>query len=91
MGSNERRKKKRLIIERDGDNTYIVSVSCETDFLANSDNFKGMVAAVVNFLKENGAESKEAAQEMINKEYALELGENLQVQDYKIVSGNTGA
>jgi elongation factor Ts len=80
-----------ISIEKDGDKTYVVSISCETDFLANSDNFKSMVSAVISYLKENGAESKEAAQEMINKEYALELGENLQLRDYKIISGNTGA
>jgi len=79
-----------ISIEKDGDATYVVSISCETDFLANSDNFKAMVAAVVQYLKDNGADSKEAAQEMINKDYALELGENLQLKDYRIVSGNTG-
>lgn len=80
-----------ISIETEGNTTYIVSVSCETDFLANSDNFKNMVAAVVAYLKENGADSKEAAQEMVNKEYALELGENLQIKDYKIISGNAGS
>ncbi len=79
-----------IAIEKDGDNTYVVSISCETDFLANSDNFKSMVSAVIAYLKDNGVDSKEAAQEMINKEYALELGENLQLRDYKIISGNTG-
>lgn len=80
-----------ISIQREGDSTYVVSISCETDFLANSDNFKAMVQAVVSYLKDNGQDSKEAAQEMINTEYALELGENLQLRDYKIVSGNTGS
>lgn len=79
-----------IVIEREGDTTYIVSVSCETDFLANSDNFKKMVTAVVDYLKANGESSKAEAQEMVNKDYALELGENLQIRDYKIVSGNAG-
>lgn len=70
---------------------YIVSVSCETDFLANSDKFKAMLEKVADFLKENGADSKEAAQEFINSNYALEMGENLQVSNYKIVEGDVVA
>lgn len=72
-------------------NAYIISVACETDFLANSDKFKAMLWDVCEFLKKNWADSKEAAQEFINSNYALELGENLQVKEYKIVSGGTAA
>ena len=64
---------------------YIVSVSCETDFLANSDKFKAMLEKVAEFLKENWAESKAEAQEFINKNYALEMWENLQVSNYQII------
>ena len=71
-------------IEVEGNKAYIVSVACETDFLANSDKFKWMLSDLVNFLKENGAD-KEAAQEFVNKNYALEMGENLQIKEFKIV------
>lgn len=66
---------------------YVVSVSCETDFLANSEKFKAMLDKVVEFLRTNGVDSKNTAQEMINREYALELGENLQLREYKIIEG----
>ena len=46
----------------DGNKAYVVSVACETDFLANSDKFKEMLQKVAEFLKENWADSKEAAQ-----------------------------
>jgi len=69
----------------------IVSISCETDFLANSDKFKNMLNNIAEYLSENGESSKEAAQEMINSDYALELGENLQIQEYKIVEGGITA
>ena len=62
---------------------YIVSVSCETDFLANSDRYKDMLDAVIKSLKANS--SIEEAQEMINKNYSLEMWENLQIRDYKVV------
>ena len=71
----------------DGGKAYVLSVSCETDFLANSDKFKAMMDVLVNFLKDNGADSKEAAQEKINGDYALEMGENLQIKDYAVVEG----
>lgn len=71
----------------EGWKAYVVSVSCETDFLANSDKFKAMLLKVAEFLKENGVDSKEAAQEFINSNYALEMGENLQVSNYKLLEG----
>lgn len=70
---------------------YVVSISCETDFLANSDKFKAMLEDIAKFLQENGADSKEAAQEKINKEYALELGENLQIKEYQVIEGGTAS
>ena len=69
--------------------TYILSISCETDFLANSDRFDDMTTDIMSYLKENGADSKEAAQEKINSDWALELGENLQIRDYMIIDGES--
>lgn len=66
---------------------YVVSVSCETDFLANSDRFKTMLGDIANFLKTNWADSKEAAQEYLNTNYAMEMGENLQISNYSIYEG----
>lgn len=76
----------KIVVE--GNKAYVISVSCETDFLANSDRFKTMLVDVANFLKENGVDSKEAAQEFVNKNYALEMGENLQVSNYEIIEGD---
>ncbi len=65
----------------------VLSISCETDFLAISDKFKAMLTNICEYLMKNGAESKDAAQELINSDYALELGENLQIKDYSIFEG----
>ncbi|MCH8518148.1 translation elongation factor Ts [Candidatus Gracilibacteria bacterium] len=75
----------------EGSDAFVVSVSCETDFLANSDRFKTMLDDIVHFLKENGVDSKEAAQNMIEKNYSLEMGENLQVKDYEVITGGVTA
>lgn len=68
-------------------NAYVVSISCETDFLAISDKFKSMLNNICEYLKANGADSKAAAQELINSDYALELGENLQINEYLVIEG----
>jgi elongation factor Ts len=78
------------IITEEG-KSYIVSISSETDFLAISDKFKAMITKIAEYLKENGEDSKEAAQTIINSDYALELGENLQIQEYKIIQGDVVA
>jgi len=72
-------------IEVDWKKAYVVSVSCETDFLANSDRFKVMLGEVLNFIKANWADSKEAAQQMINNNFSMELWENLQIREYHII------
>ncbi len=71
-------------IEVEGNKAYVVSIACETDFLANSDKFKWMLSDLVKFLKENW-DDKEATQEYINKNYALEMGENLQIKEFKVI------
>lgn len=64
---------------------YIVSVSCETDFLANTERYQEMLSKVVEELK--SGKTAEEAKAMIDEKYALEMGENLQVKDYKVVEG----
>lgn len=73
-------------IEVDWDKAYVVSVLCETDFLANSDRYKDMLAEVLKFLRENWVDSKNDAQEMINNNFSMELWENLQIKEYNIIS-----
>lgn len=75
----------------EGGKAYVVSISCETDFLAISDKFKAMLEVMANYLKDNGADSQEAAQKLIESDYALELGENLQIKDYEIIEGGSVA
>ena len=71
--------------------SFIISVSCETDFLAKSDRFKSMLDEVVNFLRNNGSDSKSSAQSMIETNYSLEMWENLQIKDYEIIEWWTTA
>ena len=74
------------ILSEDG-KAYVVSVSCETDFLAISDKFKAMLEVMAEYLRDNGADSKEDAQKLLESDYALEMGENLQIKTYEVVEG----
>jgi len=71
----------------EGGKAYVISVSCETDFLAISDKFKAMLVVIAEYLKDNGSDSKEAAQKLLESDYALEMGENLQIKDYDVIEG----
>jgi elongation factor Ts len=71
----------KIVVE--GNKAYVVSVSCETDFLANSDRFKDMLNDVVSLLK--AGKTAEDAKAMIDKDYSLEMGENLQVRDFQVL------
>lgn len=66
---------------------YVVSVSCETDFLANSDRYKDMLDDVLSFLK--AWKTREEAKDMIDKNYSLEMGENLQIKDFQVIEGES--
>jgi len=43
-----------------------------------------MLTDICEYLLKNGVDSKESAQSLINSNYALELGENLQIKEYSI-------
>jgi len=79
----------KIVIE--GDKAYVVSVSCETDFLANSEKFKLMLEVIALHLKNNGVGSKQEAQTLLESNYSLEMGENLQIKDFEIIEGGTVA
>ncbi|MFK7779771.1 MAG: translation elongation factor Ts [Candidatus Gracilibacteria bacterium] len=78
------------IITNNGKAT-VLSIACETDFLAISDKFENLLTKISEYLAENGEASKETAQKLINSDYALELGENLQIHDYRVIEGEVAA
>lgn len=63
---------------------YVVSVSCETDFLANSDRFQDMLNDLVSFLE--AGKSIEEAKAMIDNDYSLEMWEKLEIKKFEVIS-----
>lgn len=50
-----------------------------------------MLDVIALYLKENGADSREGAQKLLESNYSLEMGENLQIKDYEILDGGVAA
>ncbi len=63
---------------------YIVSVQCETDFLARSEWFQDMLSELLKMLK--AGKSLEEMEDYV-KEQVLELGENLKIKEAKVIEG----
>jgi len=62
----------------------VLSISCETDFLANSDRFKEFHTKLLEMYK---AGSSAEEMETLKQESVLELGENLVIKQKEIVEG----
>lgn len=68
--------------EIDWNKVYLVSVQCETDFLARSDWFQSMLSNLLTMLKE--WKDISSLEDSV-KEQVLELGENMKIKETKII------
>lgn len=75
-------------VECEGNTCYVVSVQCETDFVAKTDDFQKMSLECINILKKEGNEaSAREKMETMKTEYVMKMGENINIKDVKIISG----
>ncbi len=75
-------------VECEGNTCYIVSVQCETDFVAKTDDFQKMTLDFLAVLKSEGNEaSAREKMETMKTEYVMKMGENINIKDVKIISG----
>lgn len=79
----------RIKIVSEGNTTYVVVVSCETDFVARNDVFEGMLDHFITIRK--GEATDEAAivkaEELKASEYTLKVGENMQIRTLTKIEG----
>ncbi len=79
----------RIKIVSEGNTTYVVVVSCETDFVARNDVFEGMLDHFIAIRK--GEATDEAAivkaEELKASEYTLKVGENMQIRTLTKIEG----
>lgn len=71
----------------------IAEVNCETDFVANSDKFRGLVNAVLSYLMDNEPKGIEEARAATQKDFGdagIAVGEKLELRRFQIVHKGEG-
>lgn len=71
----------------------IAEVNCETDFVANSDKFRGLVNAVLSYLMDNEPKDIEEARAATQKDFGdagIAVGEKLELRRFQIVHKGEG-
>lgn len=71
-------------VECEGGKCYVVSLSCETDFLAKSEGFQKLMNTLMEMLKAGKSMDE---MENLKQESVLELGENMVIKEAKVIEG----
>lgn len=70
-------------VEISWDKCFVVSLTCETDFLAKSEGFQSLLSELMNMLK---AGKSLEDMEQVKKESVLKLGENMVIKAAKVIT-----
>lgn len=74
---------------QNGDTTVILSLLCETDFVAKNEEFVSTAKKIAEMALTEGEAVKESSSDMIN-ELIQKIGENIKIGNIKILKGNVG-
>lgn len=79
----------RVAVKTEGSKTAIVTLYCETDFVAKNDDFIALSDSLADYAIQNGKEALEAnATELINP-LIQKIGENMKLGDVAVIEGTT--
>ena len=80
----------RIKIVTEGNTAYVVSVSCETDFVARNDTFEAMLDRFIDIRKSasDDASAIAIAEELKASEYTLKVGENMKILALTKITGD---
>ncbi len=79
----------RIKILVEGNDVYVASVSCETDFVARNETFEGMLDTFIQ-IRKNSADDTSAiasAEALKASEFTLKVGENMKILTLTKISG----
>jgi elongation factor Ts len=79
----------RIFIKNDGARAVILTLFCETDFVAQNQDFIDAGTKLVDIAWQSGADAARAAAEEVINAVVLKIGENIQLGDISEVSGGT--
>ena len=74
----------------DGSKSVILTLLCETDFVAKNEEYMKTAGKLAEMALTEGEAVKESSAEILN-ELIQKMGENIQIGEVKIVAGNTGS
>ena len=78
-----------IAISSDDKNSAIVTLLCETDFVAKNEEFVNATNKIADMAVAEGESAATSAEQMVN-ELIQKMGENIKIGQIKVVSGNTG-
>ncbi len=77
-----------IVIKSNGSKTIVLTLNCETDFVAKNEDFINLANNIADLVLEKGVEAaKEESTTMIS-DVVLKIGENIQLGDIEEVSGD---
>jgi len=79
-----------LVVKSDGDTSVLITLLCETDFVAKNEEFINGANKVAEMALTDGESVKETSLSMVN-ELIQKMGENIKVGEVKIAKGNVGS
>jgi elongation factor Ts len=86
-----------IVESADKKTAVILEVNCETDFVANNEDFLAFGAKIANTILEQNVETLDALEAVsidgknlseLTGEYVLKLGENIKVKQFKVVKAD---
>ncbi|EKE28207.1 MAG: hypothetical protein ACD_3C00086G0051 [uncultured bacterium (gcode 4)] len=82
-------KEGKIKIENDGKTAYVVSVSCETDFVSRNETYDEMLNKFVEIRKASATDEEAIAksEDLKSTEYQLKIGENMKIQALSKIEG----
>lgn len=77
-----------IAIKSNNQKTIVLTLNCETDFVAKNEDFQNVAQKIAEIALEKGADmAKEESAQMIN-DIVLKIGENIQIGDIEEVTGD---
>lgn len=79
----------RITIKAEGGKAVVVILSCETDFVAQNDDFKTLSENIMSVAWNEGADTAKAQAAVLINDVVLKIGENIQLVAVEEIHGET--
>lgn len=77
----------RIMVKSDGTRAVILTLNCETDFVAQNDDFKNLATTLLDIAWTSGADAAREQAPALISDVVLKIGENIQLGEIAELSG----